>query len=68
MLFAAKIAICARDHTHIIFELCMPNYVGAQLQVFTIKIYMYIIYIILYITYNNIYNIDYIDTIYVVYI
>ena len=36
------------------FELCMPNYVGTQLEVLTIKIYIYIIY-----------NIDFMDYIYV---
>ena len=49
-----KIAICARERAHTFFELYNPNYVGTQLKVLTIKIYIYIIY-----------NIDYIDYIYI---
>ena len=42
----------ARERAHTFFELCMPNYVGTQLEILTIKIYVYI---------YDIYNIDYID-------
>ena len=42
-----KIAICARDYAYTFFELCVQNYVGTLLEVFTNKIYIciYIIYI-----------------------
>ena len=38
--------ICARERAHTFFELCMQNYVGTQLEVMTIKIYVYILYLI----------------------
>ena len=37
-----KIAICARERAHTFFELYNPNYVGTQLEVLTIKVYIYI--------------------------
>ena len=33
-------AICARERAHTFFELYIPNYVGTQLEVLTIKIYV----------------------------
>ena len=45
-----KIAICALERAHTFFELCVQNYVGTLLEVFTNKIYIY-----------NIYNTDYIN-------
>ena len=40
-----KIVICACKCAHTFFELYSPNCVGTQLEVLTIKIYVYIYYI-----------------------